>query len=71
MSEFCCLTVLLYRLITIFVVDFSRAILNRVRPLAHAGFKSAQHPTEVVPGLVAPKKSTGIVNKAMDLFFGW
>lgn len=46
-------------------------VFNRIRPLTHAGYKSAQHPTEVVPGLSTPKKTTGLVNKAMDLFFGW
>ncbi|XP_053698246.1 nucleoporin Nup35 [Sabethes cyaneus] len=45
--------------------------LSRVRSLTHIAYKNAQHPTEVVPSPTAPKRSSGIVNKAMDLFFGW
>lgn len=45
--------------------------LSRVRSLTHIAYKNAQHPTDVVPNPMAPKRSSGIVNKAMDLFFGW
>lgn len=45
--------------------------LSRVRSLTHIAYKNAQHPTDVVPSPTAPKRSSGIVNKAMDLFFGW
>ncbi|XP_055525680.1 nucleoporin Nup35 [Wyeomyia smithii] len=45
--------------------------LSRVRSLTHIAYKNAQHPTNVVPSPTAPKRSSGIVNKAMDLFFGW
>lgn len=45
--------------------------LSRVRSLTHIAYKNAQHPTDVVPSPMAPKRSSGIVNKAMDLFFGW
>ncbi|XP_055615375.1 nucleoporin Nup35 [Toxorhynchites rutilus septentrionalis] len=45
--------------------------LSRVRSLTHIAYKNAQHPTVVVPSPMAPKRSSGIVDKAMDLFFGW
>lgn len=45
--------------------------LSRVRSLTHIAYKNAQHPTDVVPSPTAPKRSSGLVNKAMDLFFGW
>lgn len=45
--------------------------ISKIRPLTHMAYKNAQSPTEVVPGPQQPKRSTGIVNKAMDLFFGW
>lgn len=45
--------------------------LSRVRSLTHIAYKNAQHSTDVVPSPTAPKRSSGIVNKAMDLFFGW
>lgn len=43
----------------------------KVRPLAQTAYKSAQNDTSVVAGVNAPQKSSGIMNKAMDLFFGW
>lgn len=45
--------------------------VNRIRPLANMGYKIAQQPTEVVPSITTPKRSTGIVNKAMEMFLGW
>lgn len=46
---------------------------SKIRSLTHVAYKNAQSPTEIVPGsnANAPKRTTGIVNKAMDLFFGW
>lgn len=52
-------------------MDKNEISFNRVRPLTHAGYKSAQSANDVTPGLDTPKKSSGLVNKAMDLFFGW
>lgn len=51
--------------------DRNQYSLSRVRSLTHIAYKNAQHPTDVVPSPTAPKRSSGIVNKAMDLFFGW
>ncbi|XP_058442826.1 nucleoporin Nup35 [Malaya genurostris] len=45
--------------------------ISRVRSLSHVAYKNAQHSTDVIPSASAPKRSSGIVNKAMDLFFGW
>lgn len=45
--------------------------LSRVRSLTHIAYKNAQHPTDVVPSPEAPQRSSGLVNKAMDLIFGW
>jgi nuclear pore complex protein Nup53 len=59
------------------VVDKENAIekrdysINKIRPLTHIAYKNAQSPTEVVSGPMQPKRSTGIVSKAMDIFFGW
>lgn len=50
--------------------DRNQYSLSRVRSLTHIAYKNAQH-TDVVPCPSAPKRSAGIVNKAMDLFFGW
>lgn len=52
-------------------IDCSRASVNKIRSLTQAAFKSAKMDHEVVPSIDDPKKSTGIVNKAMDLLFGW
>ncbi|XP_013115623.1 nucleoporin Nup35 [Stomoxys calcitrans] len=43
----------------------------KIRPLAQTAYKSAQNDTSVVSNPNAPQKSSGIMNKAMDLFFGW
>ncbi|XP_061389385.1 nucleoporin Nup35 [Musca vetustissima] len=45
--------------------------VQKVRPLAQTAYKSAQTDTSVVANSNAPQKSSGIMNKAMDLFFGW
>lgn len=44
---------------------------SRIRSLTQAAYKSAQEPTEVVLSPNAPKRTTGIFNKTLDLFFGW
>ncbi|XP_055680772.1 nucleoporin Nup35 isoform X1 [Lutzomyia longipalpis] len=44
---------------------------SRVRPLTQIALKNAQSPIDVAPSPTTPKRSTGIVNKAMDFFFGW
>ncbi|XP_030379065.1 nucleoporin Nup35 [Scaptodrosophila lebanonensis] len=43
----------------------------KVRPLAQQSFKIAQQDNAVSPNKNVPQKSTGLVNKAIDLFFGW
>lgn len=45
--------------------------VSRIRSLTQAAYKSAQEPTEVVLSPNAPKRSTGIINKTLDMFFGW
>lgn len=45
--------------------------ISRVRSLTQAAYKSAQEPTEVVLSPNAPKRTTGIINKTLDMFFGW
>lgn len=45
--------------------------ISRIRSLTQAAYKSAQEPTEVVMSPNAPKRTTGIFNKTLDLFFGW
>lgn len=44
---------------------------TRVRSLTQAAYKSAQEPSEVVMSPNAPKRTTGIINKTLDMFFGW
>jgi nuclear pore complex protein Nup53 len=45
--------------------------VSKIRSLTHSAYKSAQEPTEVVLSPNAPKRTTGIINKTLDLFFGW
>lgn len=45
--------------------------VSRIRSLTGAAYKSAQESAEVVANPYAPKKSTGIINKTLDIFFGW
>ncbi|XP_017034061.1 nucleoporin Nup35 [Drosophila kikkawai] len=42
-----------------------------IRPLAQQSYKLAQNNSAVSPGNDVPQKSSGLVNKAMDLLFGW
>uniref|UniRef100_A0A1L8DY11 Nucleoporin NUP53 n=1 Tax=Nyssomyia neivai TaxID=330878 RepID=A0A1L8DY11_9DIPT len=42
----------------------------RVQPMTQIAYKNAQSPIDVAPSPTTPKRSTGIVNKAMDYFFG-
>lgn len=44
---------------------------SRIRSLTQSAYKSAQEPTEVVLSPNAPKRTNGIINKTLDLFFGW
>ncbi|XP_054729576.1 nucleoporin Nup35 [Anastrepha obliqua] len=43
----------------------------KVRPLSQTAYKSAQNDSAVVNNANMPQKSSGLMNKAMDLFFGW
>lgn len=49
----------------------NRQSVSRIRSLTQAAYKTAQEPTEVILSPNAPKRSTGIVNKTLDMFFGW
>lgn len=44
---------------------------SKIRSLTNAAYKSAQEPSEVVLSPNAPKKTTGLINKTLDIFFGW
>lgn len=44
---------------------------SKIRPLSQVAYRSAQSELAVVASPNAPQKSSGLVNKAMDLFFGW
>ncbi|XP_060663332.1 nucleoporin Nup35 [Drosophila nasuta] len=43
----------------------------KVRPLAQQAYNQAQLENEVSPKSSVPQKSSGLVNKAMDMLFGW
>lgn len=45
--------------------------INRARPLAQVSYKTAQSATDITGTPTTPIRSSGIVNKAIDLFFGW
>uniref|UniRef100_A0A182MZA0 Nucleoporin NUP35 n=1 Tax=Anopheles dirus TaxID=7168 RepID=A0A182MZA0_9DIPT len=45
--------------------------LWRVRSLMNVSYKTMQEPQAVLPSPTVQKRNNGIVNKAMDLFFGW
>lgn len=42
-----------------------------IRPFANVAYKTAQSPIDVTPNPATPTRSSGIVDKAMDFFFGW
>ncbi|XP_036318784.1 nucleoporin Nup35 [Rhagoletis pomonella] len=44
---------------------------SNIRPLAQTAYKIAQNDSAVVNNANLPQKSSGLMNKAMDLFFGW
>jgi nuclear pore complex protein Nup53 len=44
---------------------------GRIRSLTNAGYKAAQEPTDIILSPNQPKRSTGILNKTLDMFFGW
>nr|XP_014097965.1 nucleoporin Nup35 [Bactrocera oleae] len=43
----------------------------KVRPLAQTAYKSVQNDSAVDNNANLPQKSSGLMNKALDLFFGW
>lgn len=43
----------------------------KIRPFAQQGYKLAQNESTVSPPRDVPQRSSGLVNKAMDLIFGW
>lgn len=43
----------------------------RVRPLAQQSYNVAQNDIHVSPSVNAPQQNSGLMNKAMDLLFGW
>uniref|UniRef100_A0A182Q1L5 Nucleoporin NUP35 n=1 Tax=Anopheles farauti TaxID=69004 RepID=A0A182Q1L5_9DIPT len=45
--------------------------LWRVRSLMNMSYKTMQEAQAVIPSPTVQKRNNGIVNKAMDLFFGW
>lgn len=51
--------------------DRNNITINRARPLAQVSYKTAQSATDITGTPTTPIRSSGIVNKAIDLFFGW
>ncbi|KAH8395187.1 hypothetical protein KR222_006723 [Zaprionus bogoriensis] len=47
------------------------AFKSKVRPLVQQAYNNAQHESNVSPSNNAPQKSSGLMNKAMDIIFGW
>lgn len=45
--------------------------VSRARPLAQVSLKTAQSANDITGTPITPTRSSGIVNKAIDLFFGW
>lgn len=44
----------------------------KVRSLTqNAAYRAVQEPSEVIMSPNAPKRTTGIINKTLDMFFGW
>ncbi|XP_002026792.2 nucleoporin Nup35 [Drosophila persimilis] len=46
-------------------------ISPKIRPFVQQSYKLAQNDAKVVPAKDVPTKSNGLVDKAMDLLFGW
>jgi nuclear pore complex protein Nup53 len=44
---------------------------GRIRSLTNAAYKAAQEPSDIILSPNQPKRSTGILNKTLDMFFGW
>lgn len=51
--------------------DYQNVPVSKIRSLTQAAYKSAKSENQVLPGSEEPKKTTGIVNKAIDMIFGW
>lgn len=45
--------------------------ISRIRSLTNAGYKAAQQPSNVILSPNQPQRTTGLLNKTLDLFFGW
>lgn len=45
--------------------------ISKIRSLTNAGYKAAQEPSNVILSPNQPKRTTGLLNKTLDLFFGW
>ncbi|XP_034672172.1 nucleoporin Nup35 [Drosophila subobscura] len=43
----------------------------KIRPFVQQSYKLAQNDAKVVPATDMPTKSTGLVDKALDMLFGW
>lgn len=52
-------------------LDTSIVAKTRPRPLAQIAYKTAQSANDITGGPTTPSRNSGIVNKAIDLFFGW
>ncbi|XP_031628967.1 nucleoporin Nup35 [Contarinia nasturtii] len=51
-------------------VERNNISISRARPLAQVSYKTAQSATDITGGPTTPSRSSGIINKAIDLFFG-
>lgn len=45
--------------------------ISKIRSLTNAGYKAAQQPSNVILSPNQPQRTTGLLNKTLDLFFGW
>lgn len=51
--------------------SFHSISISRPRPLAQVAYKTARSANDITGTPTTPIRSSGIVNKAIDLFFGW
>lgn len=53
------------------LVYFKISETIKVRPLAQSPYKNAQRDISITEQPEMPQKTSGLMNKALDLFFGW
>jgi nuclear pore complex protein Nup53 len=53
------------------VGEYQQQSISKIRNLTHSAYQLAKNDTEVVHASSEIKKSSGLVNKAMDMLFNW